>query len=122
MIQRGKKGARGSKGEKGKTGGSSVFVTMSNQEVWNQFKSFQESNEKGHCEILKKIQDLDDTVTLRIDAMEKFNTKRIDTIEINNSTAHEKIKGSINLISLTVGSAIMIGTLLAGWIINQILK
>ena len=95
--------------KKTENGGSDVFVKVSNQEVWNQFKEFQISNDKGHAEILKKIQELDDKVTFRIDGIEKLN-----------SIEHEKIKGSINLVSMTIGGIITIGAIAINWIVANL--
>ena len=102
---RGTRGSQDIQGEKGDSGGDSVFIKVSNQEVYAQIKNLQTTNDAGHLAIISKI-----------DALEKSFSCRVDTIEKDNATEHEKIKGSVLLGNLSIAgvSAVVIGLV---WIV-----
>lgn len=101
----GHRGTRGIRGEKGDSGGDAVFIKVSNQEVYTQIKNLQITNDAGHATIIEKI-----------DALEKRVNLRIEVFEEEYRIEHEKLKGQVNIISLTAAgiSAVLIS---AVWIL-----
>jgi uncharacterized protein YdcH (DUF465 family) len=99
------RGRRGPKGEKGETGGDSVFIKVSNQEVYAQIKNLQCTNDAGHATILDKIE-----------ALDKKMSEKIETFEQEYHVEHEKLKGQVALSGLSMGG---IGAILVAliWIV-----